>query len=188
MEDSSLNDVINQAFKDASEALPPVERVKQLSSLAQQQLTLEQEMDALEKQMDELKAKYRTVTESEIPDCMNSLGIKEIRLENGFILSVKPYYSGKVDTPEAFAWLESNGHGDLIRGEVKMSYPKETDPAAIQAIRDFIKSQGFVSDNKISVHHATLSSWLREMIEGGEQIDREVLKVTTGFRSKLSLR
>lgn len=185
---SDLNDVIAEAFKDASEELPPIERVKQLSSLAQQQLKLEQEMSALEEQMEQLKEKHKKVSESDIPDCMASLGIKEIRLENGFILSVKPYYSGKVDSIEGYRWLEENGHGDLIRGEVKMTYPKETDQKLIQAIRDFIKEQGFVSDNKISVHHATLSSWLRDMIEGGKYVDREVLNVTTGFRAKLSLK
>lgn len=186
--ESDLNEVINQAFKDASEAIPPAERIKQLSSLAQQQLELEQQMDALEKQMDELKSQHKKVSETDIPECMTSLAIKSIMLENGLILTIKPYYSGKVDSLEGYRYLESIGHGDLIRGEIKMSYPKESDRKAIDAIREFIKSQGFVSDDKISVHHATLSSWLREMIEGGEQIDRDVLNVTTGFRAKLSLR
>jgi hypothetical protein len=62
------------------------------------------------------------------------------------------------------------------------------DKQVIDAILSFIKNQGFMADNKISVHHATLSSWLREMIEGGEEINRDVLKVTTGFRAKLSLK
>lgn len=184
----SIDDVINQAFKDASEAIPPIERVKQLSTLAQQQLELEQELDALEKQMEELQAKHKKVSEIEIPECMNSLGIKSLILENGLILTIKPYYSGKVDSIEGYRYLESIGHGDLIRGEIKMTYPKATDRELINKIREYIKSLGFVSDDKISVHHATLSSWLREMIEGGEQIDRDVLNVTTGFRAKLSLK
>jgi hypothetical protein len=186
--ESDLNDVINQAFKDASESIPPVERVKQLSSLAQQQLELEQEMNALEAQMDELKAKHKKVSETDIPECMNELRIKSLILENGLILTIKPYYSGKVDSIEGYRWLEDNGHGDLIRGEVKMVYPKETPREDINKIREFIKSLGFVSDDKISVHHATLSSWLREMIEGGHEVNREVLNVTTGFRAKLSLK
>ena len=184
----SIEDVIGQAFKDATEVIPPVERVKQLATLAQEQLTLEQAMKAKEDELAELKEKHKKVTESDIPDCMTTLGITEIRLENGLILSIKPYYYGKVDSLEAYKWLEDNGHGGLIRGEIKMSYPKETSRKLIDAIREFIKQQGFVSDDKISVHHATLSSWLREMIEGGEYVDREVLNVTTGFRAKLSLK
>jgi hypothetical protein len=186
--ESDLNEVINQAFKDASEAIPPVERVKQLSSLAQTQLELEREMDVLEKQMEDLKTRHKKISETEIPECMTSLAIKSIILENGLILTIKPYYSGKVDSLEGYRWLEDNGHGDLIRGEIKMVYPKETNREDINKIREFIKSLGFVSDDKISVHHATLSSWLREMIEGGHEVNREVLNVTTGFRAKLSLK
>jgi hypothetical protein len=179
---------LNEVLKDQAEALPPVERLKQLSSFAQQQLELEQAIAAKEAEIEELKAKHKTVSETYIPELMGTLAIREVRLENGLILSVKPYYSGKVDTPEAFNWLESHGHGDLIRGEIKMNYPKGVDKQVIDAILSFIKNQGFMADNKISVHHATLSSWLREMIEGGEEINRDVLKVTTGFRAKLSLK
>jgi len=179
---------LNEVLKDQIEALPPTEKLSQLASFAKQQLSLEQEIAAKEMEIENLKEKHKKISEGMIPELMGSLAIREVRLDNGLILSVKPYYSGKVDTPEAFLWLERNGHGDLIRGEVKMSYPKGVDKSVIDQILSFIKQQGFVADNKISVHHATLSSWLREMIEGGNQIDREVLKVQTGMRAKLGLK
>lgn len=179
---------LNEVLKDQIEALPPTEKLKTLAEYANQQLELEQSIALKEAEIEELKGKHKKVSEGAIPELMGALALREIRLQNGLILSIKPYYSGKVDTPEAFQWLERNGHGDLIRGEVKMSYPKGVDKEVINAILSFIQEQGFVADNKISVHHATLSSWLREMIEGGEQIDRDVLKVTTGFRAKLSLK
>lgn len=180
----NLNDVIEDQIK----ALPPKEKLSQLSIMASKQLTIEQEIAEKEKEIEELKGNLAKVSEIAIPELMSALGLSEVRLTNGLILSVKSFYSAKITDQAAYTWLENNGYGDIIKGEVSLQYPKDTDKEIIEAICTYIAEKGFFAENKIQVHPSTLRAWIKGVIEEGVQIPRELFNVYVGQRSKLSLK
>ena len=179
---------LNEVIEDQIKALPPKEKLSQLSVMAQKQLDLEQTIAAKEEEIKELNAQLVKVSEDAIPQLMGALGIRQVKLTNGLILSVSKFYSAKITDDAAYVWLENNNYGDIIKGQVSVKYPKETNKELIEKICTFIEKEGFIAENKIEVHHSTLRAWVKEVIEEGVQIPRELFNVYVGERSKLSLK
>jgi hypothetical protein len=180
---------ISEVVKDAqAEAIPPDEKVKRLGKLAREQLKIEDEIAELEKQLELKKVDLAKVSEFDIPELMDELGIDEFRLTNGMRMKVNPYFTGKITTPEAMEWLEDNDYGDIIKGSVTIGYPKGFDQSKLRAIVEAAKELGLNPDNREEVHHSTLKAWIKEMVTKGNEFPRELFNVYVGRKTKLSLR
>jgi hypothetical protein len=132
-----------------------------------------------------------------LPVLMEQAGVAEIVLEaegNNPPVKAKsdPYYRANIaaDWPEeqralAFKWLDDNGHGDLIKTDLTISFPREQRSKAIE-LQKFLTSKGFTVSVGQVVHWATLTSWLKEMIEKHKIIPPlETLGATVGQVVKL---
>jgi len=168
-------------------AVPPEEKIKRLSSLCRQQLQIQMELSELEQELVKKKLELEKVSEHEIPDLMDELGIDEFRLRSGVRVTVVPYFSGKITTPEALSWLEENEHGDIIKGSITVPYPKGFDQTRLQALVDIAKQLGLNPDNREEVHHSTLRAWIKEMITTGQDFPRELFNVYVGRETKLKV-
>ena len=190
--ENNLDDInLDEVFKDAQEvldAMPTQEKVKTLSTLAHEQLTLEQEIAKEEAALEEKKKKYRELSEIKIPEIMDELMIDEFRMTNGVKLTIAPYYSGKITDPAAYKWLEENNHADIIKGEVNIPFPKGFDKQKLRAINNIAKEFGLEADIGEQVHPSTLRAWIKDMIKSGEQFPRDLFNVYVGKRTKLSLK
>lgn len=169
-------------------SVPPEEKLERLGKLARQQLRVQVAIEELEKQLVEKKQELAKVSEMDIPDLMDELGIDEFRLSNGFKLTVNPFYTGKITSEEAMEWLNENDYGDIIKGAVHINYPKGFDQTKLQAIVAAAKELGLNPDNREEVHHSTLKAWIKEMVEKGEMFPRELFNVYVGRRTKLSIK
>jgi hypothetical protein len=184
-EDLDLTKVLTD---EELKSVPPEEKLKQLGTLARHQLKVQDEIAELEKQLATKKDELFKVSEMEIPDLMDELGIDGFKLNNGVRLKVNPYYTGKITSEEAMEWLNENDYGDIIKGSVTVPYPKGFDQSKLQAIVAAAKELGLNPDNREEVHHSTLKAWIKEMVETGQQFPRELFNVYVGRKTKLSLR
>lgn len=185
--DLNLDDV----FLDADAAfggVPPEAKLQRLSDMAKQQWELENRIAEAEAVLSTLKENHRRLSEEQIPELMDELAMSEFKLANGVKVKVAPFYSGKITDDKAFEWLESTGHGDIIKGNVYMPYPKGFDKEKLRMIADAAKAAGLHADIKEEVHHSTLRAWLKEMIETGQQFPRELFNTYVGKRTKLTLK
>ena len=176
------------ADSEALKAIPKEEQLAVLGDLGATQLMLEEEIARLEKELKAYQGKLDEVSEVKIPELMDILGIMEFKLTNGLKLSVKPYYSGKITSPEALEWLDTSGHSDIIKGSVTIPFPKGFDKESLHVFEAAAKAIGLTADVREEVHSSTLRAWIREMVEGGQAFPRELFNVYVGKRTKLSLR
>jgi hypothetical protein len=159
-------------FEDIVESLAGVDdkETSRLAKLADFLVRLEHRKADLEKDLKELDKDIQRVQEQEIPALMAELGMKKFTLENGAEVSVKPYYGASINKErqdEAFAWLNDNGFGDLIKNEVAASFAKGQEDIA-ERFAAYCHMQGYNAKTKKWVEPMTLKAFVREQIEKGE--------------------
>jgi hypothetical protein len=136
-----------------------------------------QEIEDAEARLSDLKAEYRDLVETEIPDKMSEHGVNRIDLDPdgnkpAVEAKLRSYVAASIaaEWPEerraaAFAALVKHGAGSLIKTDVKFSFGKgQSDKAKALALA----YQQYNPEIKEAVHHASLTAWLKEQVEGGE--------------------
>ena len=99
------------------------DKCNQLKSLREQ---IEQE----EEKISLLKSKARDFEERIIPEMMQEAGVEKLSLKDGTQVEIKPFYAAKIPesrVEEAFSWLRSNGHEDLIKNTITTQFDKGQD-------------------------------------------------------------
>ncbi len=105
------------------------------------------ELEAVKRDMEERLKQTNIALQTEyfktLPDLMDEIGVPSLTLAAegnfpGVVADVGPYYRANIpaDWPpekraEAFRWLDANGHGDLIKTEVILSFAREDRPLAL---------------------------------------------------------
>jgi hypothetical protein len=181
------NDLFLRDVRADKPILPEDEKLGQLSKLVTQQLYIERQIKETEETLSKLKSDLAKVSEFEIPDLFNELGLQEFRIFSGIKVSVKPYYSGKITSQEAYEWLEQHGHGGIIKGEVSIAFPKGYDKTKLNEIAKAASAVGLFAETLETVHPSTLRAWIKETIETGGEIDRTLFNIYEGMRTKLSV-
>jgi hypothetical protein len=123
---------------------------------------------SLQKRIEE---RYKLLNE-DMPAAMDELKVKNIDVD-GYVLSCGPYFKAaiKVDDPpeqqdRAFAWVEKEGGGDIIKSQVIVDFPKEMLETAQELAKElserYHNQEGIGVIVKRAVPWATLTSWLKE--------------------------
>lgn len=169
-------------------ALPSDEELRSVAGLAKQAALLEAEIADLDNILTNRKRDLREIVEVRLPAALAEKGLSEIKLDDGTKITVSTYYSASISkerATNAFAWLRSNGHDDLIKHEVSVSFGKGEEKNALRVI-SAIEEMGFFPSDKETVHPQTLKAWVREQIEAGRDIPSELFGVQTGQIAKIA--
>jgi hypothetical protein len=185
MSDLNFDDVAADA--EEMKAIPQEQKLKNLSTYAYELVEIDQEIADLEDKLKARKEALREVSERKIPEIMNELAIDEFKLKNGLKVRVNPYYSAKITDPAAYDWLEEHDHGSIIKGEFIL-YHRRDEVERLEAFKKLAESMGFNFEVKVHVHPMTLKAFVKEQIESGVPIPRDLFNVYTGFKTKISLK
>ena len=161
--------------------------LSEIADLAKKQIGLENAKIEAENVLKNINEALRQVADTELPDKMSECGLSSFTLDSGLIVKVSPYYSGKIkeeDKDKCFTWLRKNDHGDLIKNTVAATFGAGEDDKAQSAYAIF-KEQGYSVDQKESVHAMTLKAFIREQVEKGGEIPRDLFNVYVGQRTKI---
>ena len=96
--------------------------VKSISEKCRQLKDLQEQLKKKNEELDHIKFKVRDMEERIIPEMMQEAGVSLLKLSDGSQVEVKPFYAAKIPesrVEEAFGWLRSNGHEDLIKNPEK---------------------------------------------------------------------
>lgn len=129
-----------------------------------QTASLEAEADAKAK-----KADLKQIQEVELPNLLETAGLKSCETLDGKKVNVSEYIRANIPDDkelDAYLWLEDNGHGDIIKDQIVVSYGKGNDDLASE-LEEFLMKQGVDYTRKRAVHHSTLSSLIKELMEEG---------------------
>jgi hypothetical protein len=157
--------------------------VEQMTSLARSLLDADDNVSQLELKVKAAKEQARILREETIPMCMQEMGVNQMKLTTGETLTVKEDVYAQLSAeskPAAFAWLEENNFGGLIKTEVSVAFGKgELDNA--QALIESLRKAKFDPVLEKNVHAQTLKAFLREQISNGTKVPLEIFGARAVF-------
>ena len=145
-----------------------------------------------EERLRKLKEQYRQLSEEDLPQKMTELGMQDLRLEDGSRITIDMFYATRINKNNrdaAHEWLREQGHGDIIKNQVSVSFGKGEDETALETMA-LLEKEGLFPDQKESVHPSTLKAFVKERIESGDNAftpdTQKLFSVYQGKRTKIT--
>ena len=163
------------------------EELASISGLAQQLLVVQKDIEEKKLELKELENQFRQISESSLPEALQSANLSEIVLSDGTKLSVSPFYKGHIsekNRPAALDWLMQNGHGGLIKNEISLKFGRDEDERAQDTIAS-LQQRGLSPSVKQGVHAQTLNAFVKEQLTNGKDLPSEIFGIYVGSRAKI---
>ena len=163
------------------------EELASISGLAQQLLVVQKDIEEKKLELKELESQFRQISESSLPEALQSANLSEIVLSDGTKLSVSPFYKGHIsekNRPAALDWLMQNGHGGLIKNEISLKFGRDEDERAQDTIAS-LQQRGLSPSVKQGVHAQTLNAFVKEQLTNGKDLPSEIFGIYVGSRAKI---
>ena len=161
--------------------------LKTLTDKANKMVELEQLVEEKQASLKSTQKELKTLSEEEIPALLSEVGLSEITLTNGKKISTSAYYYGSItehNQQEAFEWLQDNGHGDIIKNVVSVSFGRDEDVNAEKLLSN-LQDNGYTTNGKKWVEPMTLKAFIREQVEGGNDLPLETFNVYVGQKTRI---
>lgn len=171
----------------AASAAPDEAALGAVAELVARQIEAEDAVTSAEEALREAKADLELIRSDLLPSALRQYNLAELRTTEGFRVRVQEIVRAsipKARRDEAFAWLDTHGHGDLVKHVVSAAFGKGEDEDAEAAAAALAEMGCRVNDER-SVHPSTLSAFVRERIAAGEQIPHDVFGVFQGHVAKI---
>lgn len=157
--------------------------MQRLNTLVHEQLLAEEEVAKAENALATAKKKLARLSEYVIPDVMEEMGINEYKTNDGLTIKLKQAIRAsisEVNRSDAFDWMTDHDHEAMIKTSIVIEKPALLDDfenadelkEALQLVMDNLPS----SENK-SIHSSTLSAFVRDKLEDGEEIPLDTFSV-----------
>ena len=162
--------------------------LKTIAQLAQKQNELETKIKGKEEELKNDKKELREIAEVQLPDALKEVGLSEFSLVDGTKVSVTAFYSARItaeNKERAFDWLRENGHADLIKNTVSVSFGRAEDETA-NSLLTKLDSEGFHPEQKEGVEPMTLKGFVREQVEKGNDLPFDTLNIYVGQKTKIT--
>ena len=153
--------------------------LKTLTDKANKMVELEQLVEEKQASLKSTQKELKTLSEEDIPALLSEVGLSEITLTNGKKISTSAYYYGRItehNQQEAFEWLQDNGHGDIIKNVVSVSFGRDEDVNAEKLLSN-LQDNGYTTNGKKWVEPMTLKAFIREQGESGNDLPLETFIV-----------
>ena len=133
-----------------------------------------------EAKLKEAQETKRRLEEFEIPDYMDSLGMKKFTNKAGLEVEV----GGKIRASigdrkvQAFKWLIDNGHSGIVKRSVQVAFNVKDGEAAeelLAELRERKVGAGVRQDMKVEA--ATLTAFIRKRLEKGEEVPHDIFGI-----------
>jgi hypothetical protein len=165
--------------------------LKRISAKARELRDTKHEIENVEERLKQLNMLAFDIERQQLPELLSEAGVDRLSIpaegnEPAYDLKLEPFYRASISAEwdqekrkSAFAYLEQKGAADLIKTEVTVALPRELREKAPNLIKKIesalkaLKATASAIDVKENVHWATLTSWLREVSEAGEDVDLE---------------
>lgn len=162
-------------FKDG----PGDNILAQISAVAQEQLEAEAKVARIEEDLRKAQAELRDIAENRLPALMDAAEQAKLTTKDGIEVQVSEKIRASIpeaNKEKAFAWLEENNHGRLIKREFKIEFGKDEEAWANKFERDLArrKRQLRVARKK-AVNPMTLASFVKEQLSEGVAVPLDLL-------------
>lgn len=174
---------------DVQESLDPTkQKLKEIQVLCNKVLKLQELKAGIEDELKELNKEEERYITNIIPEALHAVGMESIRLEDGTTLTVKEdikCHLSQERKPAAFKWLDANGHGGLIKTELKGAFSKKERTQALELLKQINQLSGGRFKLDQSVHHSTLKAFIKQCLSDGVDIDEALFGIYTFKTTKI---
>ena len=177
-----------QFVADAPQQVDELENVRSLSNYVIDLQKLEGEIAKEEALLKQKKERADKISSEVIPEIMESMKLKTLKLQDGSAIEVKEVYSATIPVAQkesAFRWLRDNDLGDLIKNEITVSFGRGEDDKATQ-YAGLAEGQGYQPQQKLKVEPMTLKALYRERAESGQDLPSEHFNLFKGNKTKIT--
>ena len=146
-----------------------------------------QEISNQEEKLKELKEREKYYSGIVIPDLMNQLNLKTMKLKDGSQIEVKNIFGASIiadKKQEAHSWLRDNGLGAIVKNEITVKFGLNEDTKAEQ-YATLARGQGYDPDRKVAVHASTLRTTLEDFHSRGGKIPSEFFRTFEGNQTEI---
>ena len=183
------NENLQKMFvEDAPQQVNELENVRSLSNYVIDLQKLEEEITKEESLLKQKKERADKISSEVIPEIMESMKLKTLKLVDGSAIEVKDVYSATIpvaNRESAFKWLRDNDLGDLIKNEITVSFGRGEDDKATQ-YAGLAEGQGYQPQQKLKVEPMTLKALYRERAESGQDLPSEHFNLFKGNKTKIT--
>ena len=184
----SNQDLAQQFEEDSPQQVNEIENVRSLSNYVIRLQALEDEVKIMEENLKKKKEAADKISEEVIPEIMNDMKLKTLKLTDGSAIEVKEIYGASIPVASkegAYKWLRDNDLGDLIKNEITVSFGRGEDNKASE-YADLAKGNGFEPTQKLKVEPMTLKALFRERSEKNEELPSEHFNLFKGNKTKIT--
>ena len=158
-----------------------------LSETIEQLKTVGAQVLAAEIKLKELKSQYDYISGITIPQLMDKMNLKTLKLKDGSELSVKNRFFASIRADkkaEAIKWLRDNGLGDIVDNNISVSFGQGEDNKAVE-YASLARERGYEPTQDEKVHHASLTVVMKDFKEKGNEIPADLFSTFDGSQTKL---
>ncbi len=188
-EEIQMSEDLQKMFvEDAPQQVNELNNVESLSSHVLELQKLEDEIKIEEERLSRKKQQADKLSQQVIPEIMDSMKLKTMKLKDGSAIEVKEIYSATipVDKKEgAFNWLRNTELGDLIKNEITVSFGRNEDNKASE-YANLAESNGYQPVQKLKVEPMTLKALFRERVEKDLDLPSEHFNLFKGNKTKIT--
>jgi len=151
-------------------------------------LETQNEIAKLEDKLKTFKTTETTLSEQTIPNLMQQAGVSLIKLKDGSSVEIKPFYAARIPSSkveEAFEWLRTNGHGDLIKNNVMLTFGRNQDNEAKSLVAE-LREKGHNVKQAEKVEPMTLKAFVKEQIQDGKNVPSDLFGVYVASKTKIT--
>ena len=181
-------DLQKMFVEDAPQQVDQLENVRSLSNYVIRLQELEDEIKTEEEKLKQKKEAADKISEQVIPEIMESMKLKTMKLHDGSAIEVKEIYSATIPVDKregAFNWLRNNDLGDLIKNEITVSFGRNEDNKASE-YANLAESNGYQPVQKLKVEPMTLKALFRERVEKDLDLPSEHFNLFKGNKTKIT--
>jgi hypothetical protein len=164
--------------------------ISKIAALVRNQLALEARLSDLEAETKAVEKQLKAVAEDLLPAAMTEHGVSKLSMADGSEITVSKFYSASIPKDKmsgAFSWLRENGHDDLIKNQLSVSFGRGQDEIA-EDLMTALREDGYDPTSKVWVEPMTLKAFVREQIEKGTPVPDDLFGVFVGEKAKISRR
>jgi hypothetical protein len=146
-----------------------------------------QQVTALAQDISVWEQKVTDLTDYDLPDVMQEIGLTNFTLADGSKLEIKATYGARIPVEHreaAFAWLQEKGYDDIIKNMVSVPFGRGEDSSATEFM-ELAQKSGYLPDQKKEVHPQTLKAFVKEQLEKGTPVPMDLFGVFTGHRATI---
>jgi len=161
---------------------------EKLSEEIQKLLDVQSKIQHHEDLIKDLKQDEKYFSEVVIPEMMNDMNLKTMKLKDGSEIEVsnKFFATALVEKKaEAYQWLRENGLGNIVKNEITVRFGKDEDNKA-QQYATLARGQGYEPEQKVAVHASTLRVALEDLHTRGGKIPSEYFSTFDGYKTKIT--